>query len=93
MPLKGSFEERVVGVKRFIPKDVVSADETMYATVGWCRLYAQRNDESEVHYTFSKNESLNLLFISLAGNWAHVTTSDGSKSDFVLTKFLSKSQI
>lgn len=93
MPLQGSFEEKVVGIKRFIPDQMISADEMMYATVGWCKLYEKRSDESEVLYTFSKNESLTLLFTNSAGNWAYVTTTDGTKAGFVLTKFLSKTKV
>ena len=93
MPLEGQFESRVVGVRRFIPETVTAANKTMYANVGWCRLYEQRSDESDVLYTFSKNEKMKLLFTNSKGNWAYVTTYDGSKAGFVLTNFLSTTQV
>ena len=89
MPLEGAFEERVVGVRRFIPDKVTAANKTMYSSAGRCKLYAERNDESEVLYTFAKNEKMKLLFTNAAGNWAYVQNSDGSESGFVLTKFIS----
>lgn len=90
MPLEGSFEEKVVGVRRFIPQTVTAANKKMYANVGWCRLYEERSDQSKVLYTFKKNENLVLLYTNSGGNWAYVKTADNSKRGFVLTKFLSE---
>lgn len=83
MPLKGYFTERTISVRRFIPENVQAADQTVYANAS-CRLYEKRSDESDVLYTFSKNEEMKVLFTNSNGKWAYVTNNNGVKG-FVLT--------
>lgn len=87
MPLKDFYQERLIGIRRYIPEQVLSADTARYSTSGAAKLYSQKSDDSEVIRILTRGEKVTLLFTD-NGNWAYVRTSDG-KFGFVLIKYLS----
>ena len=89
MPLSGSFEERLIGIKRFVPEEVVPANQKRYMSSG-CKLYEDRKCEGDVIMRLSKGEAVTVLFTK-PDSTAYVRTADGT-CGFVFVKYLSKTK-
>ncbi len=89
MPLEGSFTEKLVRVRRFIPEEVTPANKTLYAKGSWVRMYAEPSSGSKVLHTFAKNEKATLLFVNANNSYGYVKTSSGKTGYVTLTNLSS----
>lgn len=85
MPLKDSYKEKLTCVRRYIPTSVAPANKTMYTSKS-CKIYISQSSDSEVIYTCSAGEAVNVLYTN-NGNWAYVDAPNGMKG-YILVKNL-----
>ena len=92
MPLRANYKDLLIGIKRFVPTKVVSADTTFYATQG-NTLYNDRKCTDRTQVTLRRGEAVTVLFATNRPDGspytAYIRTADGTYG-FVWMKYLSK---
>ena len=94
MTLEGKYSELLIGIRRFVPDEVVPANATYYATQG-NRIYSDRNGENDTGLRVSRGEAVKVLYATYKENGdpriAHIRTNDGTYG-FVWFKYYSKTK-
>ena len=92
MPLSGSFAERFMSIKRFIPETVEPANVTWYAKQG-CPIYADTMGKVESGLRLSRGEAVTVLYTraTTSNGMAYIRTAGGD-CGFVWTSNLKKTK-
>ena len=87
MPLK-DFADSLVKIRRYIPRNVTSADEVKYIVGPYYtyKLYAEKTASSAVVATLSQYDAVTLLFTDNE-SWAYIRTEDGTEGYFLMEYF------
>ena len=86
MPLSGWYLEQVASVRRYMPKQIVPANEER-TMVRACKLFAERNVETDPIKDLAKGETVTVLYTNAAGNWAYIRTADGTEGNVLTQHF------
>ena len=87
MSLTGSYAERFIGARRYVPNRIVPANTVRYINTQ-CKLYAERTSDSNVLLVNPKGSAVTVLYTK-TDNMAYVETANGTRG-FVWLKYLSK---
>ena len=92
MTLNSTYGDLILGIKRFVPVTVESADTTFYAIQG-CPIYADYMGQNKTDLRLSKGEAVTVLYTraTTSNSIAYLRTSSG-KYGFVWMSNLSKTK-
>ena len=94
MTLNDTYGDLVIGIKRFVPTEVIPANATYYAIQGK-RIYSDRSGNNDTGLRVSKGEAVTVLFATYKTNGdpytAYIRTKNGTEG-FVWFRYFSKTK-